>query len=143
MSVLTLYPYLLGSTWVFDDASTGLKEEAFVCGASEMISRLVETKTIPDAEAGFAMHFSDERFEGHDAVLHWLRSDDELLGLAGNWYTGEVAGQKMDCWLCPALFHYFQSAPRIIYVKAEPLPSGVNPIWDDGASGTRFVGPES
>lgn len=69
------------------------------------------------------MHFSDEPFAGHDAVLHWLRSDNELLGLAGNWYTGEVAGQKMECWLCPALFHYFQVAARTFYPKAEPLLS--------------------
>jgi hypothetical protein len=29
MSRLTIYPYLIGQTWVFDDERTGLKEEAF------------------------------------------------------------------------------------------------------------------
>jgi len=43
----TIYPYKLHETWVFDDPRTGLKEEAFVCGATEMISRLVSTKRIP------------------------------------------------------------------------------------------------
>ncbi len=39
---LTLYPYLKDSCWVFDDARTGLKEEAFVLGATEMITRVVD-----------------------------------------------------------------------------------------------------
>jgi len=38
---LTIYPYKHHDCWVFDDPRTGLKEEAFVCGATEMISRLV------------------------------------------------------------------------------------------------------
>jgi hypothetical protein len=45
--VLTLYPYLLdGTCWVFDDERTGLKEEAFVLGMTEMISRAVDGKGI-------------------------------------------------------------------------------------------------
>lgn len=49
----------------------------------------------------------------------------------------------MEGWLCPALFLYFQSAPPLIYVRAEKLPVSVNPIWDrDGSEGRRFVGPE-
>jgi len=38
MNLRTIYPYLLGNTWVFDDPRTGLKEEAFVLGMSERIS---------------------------------------------------------------------------------------------------------
>jgi hypothetical protein len=49
---LTLYPYRLGSCWVFDDQRTGLKEEAFILGTSEMISRVIERKRIPDAARG-------------------------------------------------------------------------------------------
>lgn len=57
--VLTLYPYLLnGTCWVFDDERTGLKEEAFVCGMSEMISRVMEAKAVPNAIHGFAMTFA-------------------------------------------------------------------------------------
>jgi hypothetical protein len=32
-------------------------------------------------------------------------------------------------WLCPALFRYFAEAPKKIFVKAEPLPVGLDPIW--------------
>jgi len=64
--VLVLYPYLLGSTWVFDDKRTGLKAEAFVLGTSEMITRVVESKPIPNAQKGFKIPFSDQPFEGYD-----------------------------------------------------------------------------
>jgi hypothetical protein len=42
MAALTLYPYLLDrSCWVFDDERTGLQEEAFVLGATDVISAVV------------------------------------------------------------------------------------------------------
>jgi hypothetical protein len=151
MSTLTIYPYLIDHTWIFDDERTGLKEEAFVLGMSEMISRLVDHKGIRDAIFGFTLHFCDEPFEGFDAELTWLRSDDSQVvpgehGSAsqmwGNWYRGVVAGQQMEGWLCPALGLYFQAAPKRIFVKAEPLPAGVDPVWHvsrDDALARRFV----
>lgn len=136
--VLTLYPYLLdGHCWVFDDERTGLKEEAFVLGMTEMISRVVEAKGIPQAVHGFAMSFSDRPFDGHDAELHWLRPDPA----GGNWYAGEVVGERMEGWLCPALLLYFQDPPPRIFVRCEPLPAGIEPIWTPppGAITRRFV----
>lgn len=134
---LTIYPYKLRETWVFDDPRTGLKEEAFVCGATEMISRLVGMKRIPRAEHGFALSFADEPFAGHDVVLTLLRPDEH----EGNWYHGYVTGLRMECWLCPALFCYFAEAPEKIYVRADPLPAGLNPIWEppDDEEPRRFV----
>lgn len=108
---LTLYPYLQGQTWVFDDPRTGLKqEEAFVLGSSEMIQRLVAAKGIPHSSKGFELQFSDVPFD-HDVELNWLRRDDVgVLGadgdeaeITGNWYGGDVMGQRMEGWLCPAL----------------------------------------
>jgi hypothetical protein len=138
MSVMTLYPYLYhGTCWVFDDPETGLKEEAFVLGASEMISRLIKAKGISDAERGFAMSFSDQPFD-QDVELTWLspeqasgaiRQPASGLPATGNWYTGTVAGEKMIAWLCPALYEYFPTAPQRIFIKAEKLPEGVDPIW--------------
>ncbi len=149
--VLTIYPYLLGPTWVFDDPRTGLKEEAFVLGMTEMISRLVEAKAIPNAGRGFSLSFSDEAFEGADAELTWLRSDDSQIvpgqdgsasQLFGNWYAGAIAGERIEGWLCPALGLYFKAAPSCLFVKAEPLPAGVDPIWrvrPEDAMAVRFV----
>jgi hypothetical protein len=124
---------LLGSTWVFDDPHTGLKEEAFVLGMSEM------------------MTFSDEPFADADAELSWLRSggpevvpgkDGSASQVFGNWYRGTVAGVAMEGWLCPALGLYFKTAPARVFVKAEPLPAGIDPIWHvdrDAPTAYRFV----
>lgn len=111
MRALTLYPYRIGHTWVFDDVPTGLKAEAFVLGSSEVLTRLIEAKNIPDAGNGFTLRFAVEPFEGFDAELKWLRSDDAQVvpgqdgsasQVAGNWYGGVVAGEEMTGWLCPA-----------------------------------------
>lgn len=134
-AVMTLFPYRTGPTWVFDDARTGLKEEAFVLGMSEMISSLVAAKELADPDGGFALHFSDQPFDGSDAELSWLRSDDaqglgdSALVLVGNWYTGVIAGERMVGWLCPALLKFFPSAPGRIFVRVESLPPGVDPVW--------------
>ena len=82
--ILTLYPYIYPGTdcWVFDDARTGLKEEAFVEGTSEMITRVVEHKKIPRASKGILLSFSDEPFDRHDVERRWVRGDAE----DGNWY---------------------------------------------------------
>ena len=134
---LVLYPYLLRQTWVFDDVRTGLKEEAFVCGITEMITRLVKARGIPAAEQGFQLTFAAESFDGADAMLSWVRADE----VSGNWYQGEVLGQHMTGWLCPALQLYFEGAPPEIFVKADPLPAGVNPLWNPPVGGAvrRFV----
>ena len=137
--ILTLYPYLYPGTacWVFDDERTGLKEEAFVLGTSEMISRVVEHKKIPNAATGFLLSFSDQPFDGHDVERRWVRS--EVGG--GDWYEGDVLGEYMENWLCPALLLYFEKPPKRLYVRCEPLPAGVNPIWNPppGEEGRRFV----
>jgi len=149
--MMTIYPYLLGNTcWVFDDERTGLKEEAFVLGMTEMISRIVKSKSIPNAAQGFALSFGAEPFD-HDAELTWLSpaevaqefncSPSQLPG-NGNWYRGLVAGEEMVGWLCPALFCYFDQAPSKIFVKAEPIPAGFDPIWHvraDDPRARRFV----
>ena len=148
---MTIYPYLLaGDCWVFDDERTGLKEEAFVLGMSEMISRFVQAKSIPGAAKGFALTFAAEPFD-HDVELAWLSPDEvaeefncslsQLPG-EGNWYRGMVADREMIGWLCPALFCYFDEAPKKIFVKAASLPAGVDPIWHvraDDPRAKRFV----
>jgi hypothetical protein len=148
MSALTIYPYLYeGTCWVFDDQRTGLKEEAFVLGTTEMISRVVAAKAIPNADKGFALTFSAEPFD-HDVELTWMRPSEAVhagattIPIEGNWYRGVVYGQEMMGWLCPALFLYFPDAPKRIFAKAEPLPAGIDPIWHidaDDPMARRFV----
>jgi hypothetical protein len=148
---LTIYPYLLDNAcWVFDDERTSLKEEAFVLGMSEIITKVVEAKAIPDAAKGFSLIFDLVPF-GQDVELSWLPHDEAKQNLGwrptdfpdiGNWYKGNVFGQEMTGWLCPALFLYFTEAPRRIYAKAEPLPADIDPIWHiraDDPRANRFV----
>jgi hypothetical protein len=55
MPNLTIYPYLLdGACWVFDDEPHGLKEEAFVLGMTEMISRVVVVKGLFENRRGLS-----------------------------------------------------------------------------------------
>ncbi len=109
-SLLVIFPYQCEEVWVFDDASTGLVREPFVCGVPEMIDHLVQD--IPNAKQGFKLIFAGQPFPGFQEKLTWLRQEYE-----GNWY--QIEGLNLEGWLCPALFKYFAEAPPEIYVKVE------------------------
>lgn len=113
-AIMVIAPYREKGTWVFDDASTGLVKEPFVAGVPEMIDVLV--KDIPDAEAGFRLLFSAKPFPGHQKELTWLREDS-----GGNYYL--LDDPPMEGWICPAMFKYYSTAPKSLYVKAEPIDS--------------------
>ena len=113
-SIMVLVPYRHSGTWVFDDPHVGLVREPFVAGVPEMIDYLV--KDIPDAGKGFHLLFSEKPFPGHQMKVVWRRYED-----GGNWYYCEELDS--EGWLCPALFKYFETAPREIYVKAEEKSS--------------------
>ena len=97
---------------MFDDADKGLDKEPFVCGIPEMINDMV--RDIPSAQQGFRLLFSAQPLPGHTHKLEWRREEG-----GGNWYYSS----KLDAegWLCPALFKYFDAAPRELYAKAEVL----------------------
>jgi hypothetical protein len=111
-SLFVLRPYRYQSSWVFDDPAVGLEREPFVFGIDEMIDRLVAA--IPQAEQGFRLIFSPQVFPGYAAKLEWRREE-----AGGNWYFSPTFG--IEGWLCPALFKYFDAAPKELYAKAEPL----------------------
>lgn len=103
-------PYRHAGTWVFDDPATGLVQEPFVAGVPEMIDVLVQD--IPGATNGFRLLFAAQPFPGFQKKLTWLRGD-----MGGNYYRME--DPVMEGWICPAMFRYYQTAPKEIYVKAE------------------------
>jgi hypothetical protein len=111
--LMVVTPYWHEGFWVFDDESAGLCKEPFVCGIPEMIDDLVND--IPCAESGFKLIFSSMPFPGYQRELSWVREE-----YGGNWY--KLEGQHMEGWLCPAMFRYFESTPRKIYIKAEQAP---------------------
>jgi hypothetical protein len=113
MNALTVIaPYKDEGMWVFDDPAVGLSKEPFIAGIDTMIDKMVAD--IPNAERGFRAIFGATPFPGHTFKLDWRRAES-----GGNWYYSDQF--KMEGWLCPALFRYFSSAPREIYVKVEEL----------------------
>ncbi len=110
-ALMVLVPYRHAGTWVFDDPRAGLVREPFVAGVPEMIDVLVAG--IPGATNGFRLLFSAQPFPGYQKKLTWLRGD-----MGGNYY--KMDNPPMEGWLCPAMFRYYQKAPKELYVKAEP-----------------------
>jgi hypothetical protein len=111
MNALNLIiPYRYEGMWVFDDPRVGLDKEPFVSGADTMIDVLVAE--IPNADKGFRLLFSQAPFPGYTVKLEWSREE-----YSGNWYRSRDFNIKG--WLCPALFKYFEAAPKEIYVKAD------------------------
>ncbi|MBW2040219.1 MAG: hypothetical protein JRI46_11645 [Deltaproteobacteria bacterium] len=109
-SIFVISPYRYQGTWVFDDPCVGLVREPFVAGIPEMMDKLVED--IPNADKGFRLLFSASPFPEYTIKLVWKREE-----AGGNWYYSEE--YNSEGWLCPALFKYFDKAPKEIYVKAE------------------------
>jgi len=105
-----LFPYKHEGMWVFDDPDVGLRKEPFVAGIDTMIDRIVAD--IPNAATGFKLVFSPTPFPGFAVKLEWRREE-----YGGNWYY--CPQLNLEGWLCPALFKYFDKAPRELYGKAE------------------------
>jgi hypothetical protein len=110
-SLMVIHPYKQNGTWMFDDPEAGLVREPFVAGADEMIDRMVEGMS--DAEAGVTILFSGTPFPGYQHDFEWRREEH-----GGNWYHSSEYGA--EGWLCPALFKYFDAAPRRLYVQVKP-----------------------
>ena len=121
-SIMVIMPYWHAGTWVFDDEQAGLVKEPFVAGADEMLTRLVEHLEIQDARNGFKLTFSGCAFPGHQVKATWLREETPGNPELGNWYRAEIDGEEMEGWLCPALFKYFDVAPKELYLQAAQRP---------------------
>jgi hypothetical protein len=111
-AIMIIKPYKAHGTWVFDDEKHGLTQEPFVAGIPEMIDRL--TSNIHNAQKGFRLTFSANAFPGHTNKFELLRTES-----GGNWYRDPT--NNSEGWLCPALFHYFKGAPKVIYARADAL----------------------
>lgn len=109
--LLVIHPYKYDGMWVFDDERVGLVQEPFVSGADTIIDRMVEG--IPNAEGGFSLVFSAHPFPGYQARFEWRRDEH-----GGNWYFSPDL--EIEGWLCPALFRYFDTAPRELYAQFKP-----------------------
>lgn len=112
-SIFSIRPYLDGKSLVFDDESVGLVKEPFVANADVILLSLA-IGVLGETCRKFTLVFSDKAFPGHHATLSLVRPE-----YGGNWYKCDQLG---DCdeaygWLCPALFLYFNKAPKKIYLQ--------------------------
>ena len=85
-------------------------QEPFVSGADIIIDKMVEHFSKP--EEGFTLIFSANPFPSYQLELIWARED-----CGGNGYNSPKL--KMEGWLCPALFKYFEKTPPAIYVQCK------------------------
>jgi hypothetical protein len=111
-AINVIAPYKHLGVWVFDDPRLGLNQEPFVSGADAMIDRVVAD--VPNADRGFRLIFAATPFPGHQHQLDWMRADED-----GGYRSAEL---DMEGWLCPALFRYFDDAPKHLYAQVKPLP---------------------
>ena len=111
-SIFVIRPYRWNGAWVFDDPAVGLCREPFVCGMPEMIDSAI--RGIPNGEQQFLAVFSASPFPGASVILEHMREE-----MAGNWYRREETGQ--EGWLCPALFRYFTTAPKRLFIQLKPV----------------------
>ena len=108
---MTIFPYKESGAWMFDDESVGLIKEPFVVGMPEIIEHTLAKTGIKNPENGFVLTFSAIPFPGYQVVLRWTREAE-----GGNFYR--LDGAEMEGWACPALFQYFEQAPKTIYCAA-------------------------
>lgn len=112
-SIFSIRPFLKKGSgiWVFTEPDLGLFEEAFVGEINTMINAMLKRAGLPKGKQ-FTGLFSADMFPGWHMHLKWHSGD-----MGGNWYND--AFLKIDGWLCPALFKFFDSTPKHIYVRAE------------------------
>jgi hypothetical protein len=96
--------------WVFDDEQRGLLREPFVAGADDVIE--LASQSIPNAEQGFNLLFSASPFPTAQIRLDIKERGTNTSG--NTYYCPEL---KLDAWLCPALYKYFDVAPDQIFAE--------------------------
>lgn len=105
-------PYKWEGLWVFDDPNKGLDKEALIAGMPEMIVMATTKAGIKNPEKGFLVLFSKDPFPGYMLALDWVGEEN-----GGNVYEWKSTGMKG--WLCPALFKYFDTTPKTIYIMVK------------------------
>ena len=113
--ISTIHPYRLHGEWVFDDPDVGLVKEAFVAGADEVCDRIMAeiNRKFHRRDEQFTLRFSKGWFPGSQLKFEHVGPSPDN----GNYYY--CPSMMHVVWLCPALFKYFDEAPKEIFVKAE------------------------
>lgn len=111
--LITLAPYVSEGLWVFDDDSVGLLQEPFVAGIDRILDDM--TAHIEGAVNGFLLEILASPLDGAQAQLVLIETDAE------QWSHYALAGTDRTGALCPALFLYYDEAPRNLWLRASTL----------------------
>jgi len=105
--------YKIGKTWYYDDESKGLYREPFVCGASELLDKVLEADGITNPTRLNFFEHNEKSCPGD----HYAKLVTPQNGGA-TYYCEEFDHQF---WLCSHLFDYSDAPPQIIgfYVLEE------------------------
>jgi Family of unknown function (DUF6717) len=115
--IQAITPRRKNGIWQFDDPERDLKGEALIAGVPEIIEWLCNAQSISKPERGFNLIFSAGPFPGWQ-----LKANRSSADSGGYWYDVSLgAGIRRQGWLCPALFKYFDQAPKSIYFRAEAI----------------------
>ena len=114
-AIFLLQPWKEGSLWVFDDERVGLKGEPFVENASQVIDEIVKlNKAKQDKKGRINLMFSPKPFP-KSIKLDLIDVQEGGTGVTYRWKA-----KKLDAWLCPAFYCYFQvgKVPKELYASA-------------------------
>jgi hypothetical protein len=121
-SIFTINPYKHMGLWVFDDESVGLDMEPFVAGMDTLCDIVHESLYgLPTffqkfKKKEFVLRFSKNPFPTSTITMKWVDGDvNNSLEMGNSYYIPEY---DLDGWCCPALFCYFDEAPKTIYLEA-------------------------
>ena len=111
-AIHVIQPRWESGSLVFDDPDRGLLREPFVAGADTALGILAAA--VPGCEETFTLVFSAGDFPGSQACMKFTAH-----GYGGAYYVFEDIG--MTGWLCPALYKYFNTAPKRIYLQVKEV----------------------
>lgn len=111
-AINVIKPYRWESLWVFDDPAVDLVKEPLIEGADTLLDML------SNGAEECKLMFSGKPFPSAQFKIDWVSEEGDDGFEFGNWYRSEM--HDHDLWLCPALFKYFEEAPKEIYIKVMP-----------------------
>ena len=104
--IYEIYPFDYHGALVFDDASVNLEKEPLVQGTPEILYSLCELVRIQNPEKGFTLKFSEEEFNGFQAVALKVALEN-----GGCYYQiGDDTGRLFPKW-----YQNFVEAPQTIF----------------------------
>lgn len=111
-AIQILRPWCEGGVWMFDDKEIGVRREAFVGGASELITELVAVfGAKPDEDGKINLIFSPYPFPESEELAH---VENDMGGVVYQW-------KERKAWFCPCFFNYFDvdAVPNKLYAQVK------------------------